>query len=202
MRIAIATLALCGTARADRVLGTAGAGASTSGTTVAANIELELGAVALSTRGELGDRRATFLVGLAPHTITTPWSSPRCATACATEPRIASETTVEHRVVPLLGIRQARALTSIVLAARVQPSSDVLGDRIEVALTGVVAGRDEEFEKHARYMPGWYVAAAWRIGMVELGGEIGATGLEHRTMTGAVDPDAYALLTLGLAVSR
>ncbi|HEX7702553.1 MAG TPA: hypothetical protein VF403_17560 [Kofleriaceae bacterium] len=202
MRAVIAVLVVCGTARADHVLATAGAGASTSGTTATGAIELALGDAALSARGELGDRRATFLVGLAPRAIATTRWTPRCATTCATEPQLASDVSVVRRIVPLGGVRQMRMQTSLVLAARIYPTRDLLGDHVEVALTGIVAGRDSEFVQHARYMPGWYVAATWREGPIELGGEVGATGLETRAMDGTIHTDAHALVTLGLAVSR
>ena len=81
MRVALIVVALVRVAHADTVLASASAGRGTSGTTAAAALELALGEVALAARGELADRRATVLVGLAPRVVMTPSWQPRCATS-------------------------------------------------------------------------------------------------------------------------
>ncbi len=205
-----ASAALGGAAHADPeyVLASAGAGSSTSGTTATADLEVELAGVAVSARGELAGKSATVLVGLAPHRIRRAAWAERCragqsSATCAAQPSTHDRDVVlEHRIVPFAGVRRDATRTTVVAAARLHPSGDPLGDHIELAITGIVSGRDREFIQHAAYMPGWYVAATWRVGPVVVGGEAGASGLQTRTMTGHVDPEVYALATIGLAVGR
>jgi len=205
MRTLFMIALLGGAAHADPeyVLASAGAGSSTSGTTATADLEVELGGVAISARADLAAKSATLLAGLAPRRLAdTAWrercSTTSCVAAAPREPAI----TVERRIVPLAGVRRDTTRTTLIAALRLHPSSDPLGDHIELAITGVVAGRDREFVQHARYMPGWYLAASWRVGPIVVGGEAGASGLQTRTMTGHVDPEIYALATLGLGVGR
>lgn len=209
--VGAAILATAATAHADRGLLSIGGGASTRGPTAAASLAFDLAALSVSARVDLAAEEGEVMVGLRPYlvtaaTVSTRWQphclaepGRRCTTqALVREPGTASR--VVHRLTPAAGVRRSLDRTTVLAALQLHPSDDLLGDRIEVGVTGVAAGTDRMFVQHAGFVPGWFLRAQVRVSHVVIGGELGATGIAGRGADGGYRPDAYAVATLGVAV--
>lgn len=204
-------------AAADSVLIAAGAGASTDGWIGRGELGGRLGRASGAIRFDTTER-VTALVGVGPRVtrrreIATRWGADCMARLRAEGPgssdtrcwaervqRVAV-TRADHGWLGVVaGARRDGRRTEAITAIQIHPTTDVLGDVLELGVSAVVAGRDRLFVHHARFAPGWYARAQLRIWHVIIGGEVGASGLASRTETGAFRAEIDASATLGVGV--
>jgi hypothetical protein len=209
-------------ARADTVRLVVGGGASERGAAARAELATRFGRAAASVRADDTGARLSAVAGIAPAVRRVRRAAARWDARCLD--RLGADDGVRDRARDrcwtgahgrgertadtadgwfgaVAGVRRDdHGRASALAAIRIHPTDDVLGDYIELGVSGVIAGRDRLFVQHMRFAPGWYARVQTQLWRVVVGGELGMTGLAARTSEGTFRAEVFASATVGLAV--